>query len=622
MASAEVLLPDDSSVEGSGSSGGSSGGAAAGGRQPKSWRELARLTWPLVACTMVLGLHKEVDTQLFQPYFYTRVECCAAGEPPLPNHVGYGVNTIELSVSHDSCNCDVRSSYPSFQFNESASEPPVIDACAVPLLPKENPLWSHSRNCRNFLYVQMEAQTLSTTWNMITAASAIVCLPIGGRFADLYGRRLVFFWGTAAAATCFWIFTADGLLGLGDIPIYLTGLGIGAFQCLQPVQWAMAIDLVPDPIDQARFFPLMAAITNGSVASIVGEALAYLCLSLYLDDYTIVWAILSLLTVAVCVFLWFVLPETLAHPKQWIGWGELLKDMTGSGSSSGGGGSQQRNTGGYAYGTLLWCRGSNTNESGGGSGSGSESTGASSSGAGARSGRRILIISFTAAVIGAFFSNGTGRIQTAYMLNNLHMQQQEVVVQQAVGKVATILATPAAMVLLPKLGPWLASVLGAVGYMAPPLLFVLLGSVGPYVAIAVGSVTDALRTSASQMYIAAVLRSDDQAKAQSSLNLFTVVSNNLGQLAYTAVFYGDAKLMTTGYVTSATVGIGLLLMTAAYPRTLPPPPGSSSSSASASRERKPTPSSAAAEPDVEYTASIYGSKESVGFTVHGAYDRP
>ena len=108
--------------------------------------------------------------------------------------------------------------------------------------------------------------------------------------------------------------------------IYLTGLGIGVFQCLQPVQWAMAIDLLPDPVDQARFFPIMAAITNGSVASIVGEGLAYLCLGLYLDDYTPVWAVLSLLTVAVCLFLWFILPETLPYPKKWSGWREFSRE--------------------------------------------------------------------------------------------------------------------------------------------------------------------------------------------------------------------------------------------------------------------------------------------------------
>jgi MFS family permease len=128
----------------------------------------------------------------------------------------------------------------------------------------------------------MQAQTISTNWNLVTAAAAIACLPIAGKFADLYGRRIIFIVVVMCAGAAFWVFTVDGLFDLGDAPILLTGVGIGAFQCLGPVQWAMAIDLVPDPVDQARFFPVMAAITNGSVSSIVGEALAYLCLALYL----------------------------------------------------------------------------------------------------------------------------------------------------------------------------------------------------------------------------------------------------------------------------------------------------------------------------------------------------
>ena len=187
-----------------------------GERQPKSWRELASLTWPLVLCTALISMHKEVDVQLFQPYFYTRVSCCGPGERQLPNHIHYGTHTVELSISKESCHCDVHASYPSVPYN--ASVPLVIDACAVPVLPRSNPLWSHSRHCRNFLYVQLEAQTISARWNICAAAAALVYLPLAGRCADLYGRRLVCFWAIAATTVAFFIFTVDGLFDLGSYP--------------------------------------------------------------------------------------------------------------------------------------------------------------------------------------------------------------------------------------------------------------------------------------------------------------------------------------------------------------------------------------------------------------------
>lgn len=217
MATSEVLLqPGGGATDHGAPPRGTAGGRWEVKRHPKSWRELASLTWPLIMCTAMIGMHKEMDVQLFQPYFYTRVSCCGPGESPLPNHMRFGSHTVELSISKESCHCDVHASYPDVPYN--ASEPLVIDACAVPVLPKANPLWSHSRHCPNFLYVQLEAQKLTATWNVFAAAAALLCLPLGGRCADLYGRRLVWFWASAATTLAFCIFTVDGLFDLGDLP--------------------------------------------------------------------------------------------------------------------------------------------------------------------------------------------------------------------------------------------------------------------------------------------------------------------------------------------------------------------------------------------------------------------
>ena len=95
---------------------------------------------------------------------------------------------------------------------------------------------------------------------------------------------------------------------------------------------------------------------------------------------------------------------------------------------------------------------------------------------------------------------------------------------------------------------------------------------GPYVATVIGAITTALAASASQMYLSAALRSDDQGKAQSSLTLFSVIAQNAGRAAYTALFYGDKALMTSGYLLAAAVGVPLFLAAMAFPRQLPATP--------------------------------------------------
>ncbi len=338
----------------------------------------------------------------------------------------------------------------------------------------------------------------------------------------------------------------------------------------------MAIDLVPDPIDQARFFPLMAAVTSGGIASLVGEGIAYIVLGLYLDDYTPVWGLLSLLTFGVCLVVWFVLPETLPNVKRWTGWADFMRGFVTSTAETPESG---RSAKGFAYGTLLWCRGGDSGDDTSGEEQAAAGGALVVSATGRVSGkvlharrRRILIITFIVSIVGIFFSKGAGQIQQAYMLNYLHMQQQDVVVMSTLGKVTTVLATPVAMILLPYIGPWLASVIGAVGSVLHPLLLLLLGPASPYISVVVGAATTALGAPALQMYIASALRPDDQGKAQSSLNLFHAVCQQLGIVVYTAVFFGSSERMIWGYVCQAVVGLGLLAMTVFYPRALPPPP--------------------------------------------------
>ena len=64
--------------------------------------ELFRVTWQLIVVTLILGMHADVDNQIFQPYFYSRVACCGgrAGGPPLPDSVDYGGHALDLRADH------------------------------------------------------------------------------------------------------------------------------------------------------------------------------------------------------------------------------------------------------------------------------------------------------------------------------------------------------------------------------------------------------------------------------------------------------------------------------------------------------------------------------------------
>jgi hypothetical protein len=296
--------------------------------EPKSYRELFAITWKLILVTMILGLHKEVDTQILTPYLYTRVECCGslpgppwnpavqrAEESPLRADWDYGDHIVWLNVTAASCNCDLKAQYPTAKICNGSIAP-----CDVPWLERDDPLWSHSGRCRNYQYVQTEVNDVNNWFSVWQAAGALCLLPTCGKLADLYGRRPVFNWTTAMPCFAFLIFLVDAMIGLSNGAIYLGGIMLTVFLTHGPIGWAMTIDLIPDPVDQARFFPIvslsqqaifhtqnmisgiflrdcvclqMNAIQGGSISSICGDLLSVLVLMLHLEDYTLLWMVLT-----------------------------------------------------------------------------------------------------------------------------------------------------------------------------------------------------------------------------------------------------------------------------------------------------------------------------------------
>eukprot|EP01051_Picozoa_sp_SAG22_P023680 SAG22_NODE_6219_length_884_cov_0.956688_1_plen_194_part_01 len=120
----------------------------------------------------------------------------------------------------------------------------AISACAVPPLPRDHVLWSHSRHCSNWAYVREQVQTLQVGWGAITMLIGMLFLPSVGNVADLYGRKPVFFWSSAIGSLAFLTFMFDAWLELGDFAIYLTAVMMGAAVVHGPAAWAMQMDLV------------------------------------------------------------------------------------------------------------------------------------------------------------------------------------------------------------------------------------------------------------------------------------------------------------------------------------------------------------------------------------------
>jgi MFS family permease len=297
--------------------------------KPAPTVELVRRCWKIILVTLVLSLHADVDTALFPPYFYTRVSCCEMGPggtgPMLPPVEAYGDHDIKLYITPESCDCDIDKVYGKAAVNPVNE---TIAACAMPMLDRDSPLWSHSSYCPNLMYVQAQQQTLSTSWTALQNVSALFCLVIFSKVSDVYGRKRVFYWTTVMTIISFAIFTADSAFRLAsDSFIYITAPLLATFSTHDAVAWSMAVDLVPDPVDQAAFFPLLTPILNKGVSSLIGDVIAYFLLAAHLTDYTAVWFVLFLVAAAACVFIRGFLEETMPNPKPYPGHIAFLRDV-------------------------------------------------------------------------------------------------------------------------------------------------------------------------------------------------------------------------------------------------------------------------------------------------------
>lgn len=537
-------------------------------REAKSYAELLLRCWKLIAVTLVLGLHGDIDRQVFTPYFYSRVACCGGldGGPPLTDVISYAGHDLTLAITAETCDCELAATY-----GKGVAHNGSIAACDLPFISSDSRLWSHSARCPNFPYVQAVTQTLKTTWQTLQGLSALFFLPVFGRIADIYGRRQVFYWTTVMTIIAFAVFIADAYLLLGDWAVYLTAPMTAVFATHGLVSWAMAIDLVPDPIDQAKFFPILSPILNGSLASVLGDALGYFVLAAHIEDYTMLWLFLFIVAVIACVFIRSFVPETMANPRPFPGCSRELAEMllpcvpkssTVSESlmsdDSTDLGAENAPKGGDDYGFRIWFSGPDPR---------GEARPTPGHAARLRYMRTSIALSIVTAITG-----GASALDQNYLMGPLHFKQEELSILSLVSKLFILFGTVLAAVVIPRIGPYRCYVLSFVLWTTSRPLFIsdLPYKAGPYLSALVDNVGSCILAPTDMMYMAAILQPSDLTRAQSSLAVIGKPLQIIAPGIFTALFYGSQERMDHGYLVSAFIFASTVVIVLMFiPRELP-----------------------------------------------------
>jgi hypothetical protein len=170
----------------------------------------------------------------------------------------------------------------------------------------------------------------------------------------------------------------------------------------------------------------------------------------------------------------------------------------------------------------------------------------------------------------ASFTWGVGSLTDNYTFGVMHFLQEERIYVSLLSRAASITSSAVAAVLIPKLGAKFAIGLGTVLGGFSHLAFIgLPGKGGAYAASAISSMGNALLAPARMMYLAAVLRSSEITRVQSTLSVAANALKAPAAPVFTALFYGDQARMSMGYVTAALLTFGLGLSVCWLPATPP-----------------------------------------------------
>jgi MFS family permease len=262
-----------------------------------------RVTWQLQVIGFFTALHASIDGDLSTPYYWSRVSCCGAlGSPS------------ELSATYDITCEDPPDDCMTAEYDPALDQPgDALGACDLPTLDRANPLWSHSNHCVNWDFVRFFVQRFVGIRSPIVTTVACLILPVGAGLADMYGRRPVIIFGAVATIMqlgLYWIASLPNVIEADRFGLLVyTGAIVNALGASTgSASNAMLADLV-QPSDRAKGFPLLAMV--GGMGPILGYAIAFTLLSMYIADYQWVWLVATTSGMLLLLFNVVLLPESL-----------------------------------------------------------------------------------------------------------------------------------------------------------------------------------------------------------------------------------------------------------------------------------------------------------------------
>eukprot|EP01046_Picozoa_sp_COSAG06_P013952 COSAG06_NODE_853_length_11950_cov_3.644249_12_plen_289_part_00 len=156
------------------------GGFTAGG--------ITKCVWKLVLVTFFLSIYGTVDGDMFKPFLFSRVHCCAAAEPFLGTEYDAAASAAAaLDGSYNLTTAAAIDHY--FGHGSYAGGLTNVDACSVPEKDRDSTYWSGSTHCTNKAYVQQQAQSLNGIYSALRTYGTMLVLPVGGHPRRLLGAE-------------------------------------------------------------------------------------------------------------------------------------------------------------------------------------------------------------------------------------------------------------------------------------------------------------------------------------------------------------------------------------------------------------------------------------------------
>ena len=260
------------------------GGAFTGGA-------LIKVTWKLVVVSFLMSIWNVIDADLFKPFLFSRVHCCQPGMAPLDG--SYNLTSaaqIDAYIGQGAFESGLRN----------------VGACEVPAMARDNVYWSGSVHCANKAFVQQEAQSLNAIYSAIKTYTTLLVLPLGGHWADCWGRKRVLFLTGFFSVVFTMCYFADSLSSNspshGDFWLFIAPVFHGAQGSSFAAGAAMVVDMI-HPLKLGKVLPLKAM--ADTLGPMVGNVVGISIVSVHLDDFAAFWLVFSVAGIGVVTFMWW-----------------------------------------------------------------------------------------------------------------------------------------------------------------------------------------------------------------------------------------------------------------------------------------------------------------------------